>query len=227
MTSRYTLTVVGPDGDEASQALPSVTEILDRVLAKPGLHDWYYKTGVAGFSQLVGKYGGKLPPDIKSLHSLMKQEQLSPYSLRDLAAKEGSKVHDAVLGLTKGRKPRDLPNLTKFWALRGWKRPNILAAEQIVYSLANGYAGKVDLVYEEDGMVTLSDIKSGEVRDSHMLQVAMYREAWEQMGNRLIDRLSIIQVPRDGGECSETFVSEYGLAGAVDGIISLYKWLKG
>lgn len=226
-SSRYTVVVTGPDG-EVTYNFPSVTEIIERCVAKPGLHDWYYKEGVKGFSYLAQKYGDKVPSDVKSIHSLMKTEGQSPYAKRDSAAKEGRKIHDAVLALTKGQRPADIPNLTDYWKARGWRRADILAAEQVVVSFLDRYAGTLDLVYSEDGLVTLSDIKSGEVRDSHKLQVELYRRAWLEQGGVDIDRLSIIQVPRDGSPCSETFIPiSHELEFAAIGVLNLYAWLKG
>ena len=230
--ARYNIEVKGPDDspDTASLVIgfPSVTEIVERTLAKPNLPSWYYKTGVEGFSTLLAKYSSSLPTDLPSLHSLMKSEGVSPYAVRDKASREGKKIHKAVEGLTKGRRPKDLPALTEYWKERGWKRANILASEQVVVSFKHRYAGRLDLVYEEDDIVTLTDIKSGEARDSHKLQLELYRRAWEELGNKPVDRLTIIQVPRDGSDCRELEVSDtLELREAGDAVLALWKWLKG
>lgn len=163
--SRYTLTVEGPDGISLVKSVPSVTEIIEAVLAKPGLHDWYYKQGILGVAILLDRYQDKLPHDVKSLHSLMKTEGLSPYAQRDKAGSQGKAIHKAVEQLANGKDPKAYPALVDWW--RGQfggirlGRSSILAAEQIVVSFHPLYAGTLDLVYKNDYAITLSDVKRG------------------------------------------------------------------
>lgn len=227
--SRYTVTVTGPDGQTFEEGWPSVTEIIEQVLAKPGLADWYYKQGVAGLSILLDKYGGKLPSDIPSLQSLMKQEGLSPYAQRDAAASSGQDIHEAVYGLSKRPQEASVkkshPALFEWWQDKGLKKQTVLAAEQVVVSWRNKYAGTLDLVYTQDSSVCLSDVKSGKVRESHAVQLELYRWAWEENGGEKVDRMSIIQVPRDGSPVTEheVFLTDE-LTVAASGILSVHKW---
>lgn len=231
--ARYTVTVVGPHGDTQEYDFPGVTNIIDRCLAKNGLPRWYYNETVNAVSYLLKKYRENMSgfADVASLHSLINQEDLGPYNLRDKASEAGTAIHDKVLDLTKGKRPKEPANLTSYWKERGWRRENILAAEQVVTSFKHKYAGTLDLVYRDSGQakpVTLTDVKSGAVRDSHHLQVELYRRAWEEQGGVPIERLSIIQVPRDGKECKEVEVPmTRELEEAADGILTLYEWLTG
>lgn len=225
--SRYTLSIQGPNGEVLEQGLPSVTEIIDEVLAKNGLPDWYYRQAVLGFGSLLAKYGETLKDaDVRTLHSLMKSEGLSPYATRDAAAKEGNKIHSAVAALAKGRRPSAYPALTSWWKSRGFRAKNVLGTESLVYSGKNGYAGTIDLVYQEDEAV-LADIKSGKPRDSHEIQLELYRWAWEEMGRTPIDRMEIIQVPRDGGEVKvfPVEIREELTLGAA-GLLQAWRWRK-
>lgn len=238
--SRYKLTVEGPKGEFFEKAVPSVTEIIDAVLAKNGLPDWYYKQAVQGFGTLLEKYGEHLPKDVRSLHSLMKSEGLSPYSVRDAAASQGIAIHNAVEALAKGRRPTVFPSLTTWWKDKGLKKDRILGAESLVYSGRHGYAGTVDLVYRDDpltaptaagalgeGPVVLADIKTGAIRDSHEIQVELYRWAWEEMGNKHIDRLQIIQVPRDGSSVKVTDIPiSQRLTLGAEGLLQAWRWKK-
>ena len=228
--SRYNLVVTGPDGDTFERKIPSVTEIIDAVLAKNGLPDWYYKQAIAGMSILIKKYDHVLPNDIKSLHSLMKTEGLSPYAIRDEAASIGTKIHTSVEALAKGRRPKDYPVLTEWWKERGFRAQHILGAETLLYSGRYGYAGTVDLIYSDPqtGRVVLADIKTGALRDSHHIQLELYRWAWEEMGGAHIEGLELIQVPRDGSEVKveEVLISKT-LSRAAEGLLEAYPWLKG
>lgn len=225
--ARYNLTLTGPDGDTFEKPIPSVTEMLDAVLAKNGLPDWYYKQAIAGMSILIKKYDHVLPNDIKSLHSLMKQEGLSPYAVRDDAAAAGTRIHTAVEALAKGRRPKDYPELTAWWKQKGFRAANILGAECLLYSGRHSFAGTADLVYDLGEGVTLADIKTGTLRDSHHVQLELYRWAWEEMGKAKIERLQLIQVPRDGGPVLEADVPiSPVLTRAAEGLVETYRWLK-
>jgi hypothetical protein len=207
-----------------------VTEIIDAVLAKNGLPDWYYKQAIAGMSILIKKYDHVLPNDIKSLHSLMKTEGLSPYAIRDEAASIGTKIHTSVEALAKGRRPKDYPVLTEWWKARGFRASHILAAEGLLYSGRWNYAGTVDLIYRdpETEQVVLADIKTGALRDSHHVQLELYRWAWEEMGGTAIDMMELIRVPRDGSDVqTEEVKISSTLSRAAEGLLEAYSWLKG
>ena len=222
--------MTGPDGNTFERKVPSVTEIIDAVLAKNGLPDWYYKQAIAGMSILIKKYDHVLPNDIKSLHSLMKTEGLSPYAIRDEAANIGTKIHSSVEALAKGRRPKDYPVLTEWWKSRGFRAPHILAAEAMLYSGRWNYAGTVDLIYRdpETDVVVLADIKTGALRDSHHVQLELYRWAWEEMGGTPIESMELIRVPRDGSdvETQDVPISSV-LSRAAEGLLEAYSWLKG
>jgi hypothetical protein len=230
--ARYKLRIEGPDGSAHEEPLPSVTEMIDKCLAKKGLEDWYYKQAVNGFASLVSKYGGNLPSDIRSLHSLMSTEGLSPYATRDAAADKGSKIHRAVEALARGRRPRqEYPALVEWWTQKGLKKDRLLGVEQIVYSGVYGYAGKLDLAYVEFDDPSfpnvLADIKTGKPRDSHKLQLELYRRAWVEMGFPEISYMQIIEVPRDGSTVTEHSVPiTRELTSAADGLLNIWRWRK-
>lgn len=225
--SRYKLILEGPNDARLERKVPSVTEIIDQVLAKNGLPDWYYKQAVFGFQKMLDKFGDTLRgADIRTLHSLMKTEGWSPYAVRDTAAAEGTRIHKAVEALAKGRRPTTYPALTTWWKEQGFRAKNILGAESLVYSGKHGYAGTIDLVYTLEETV-LADVKTGNLRDSHEIQLELYRWAWEEMGNPPINRLQLIQVPRDGSEVKvkDVEISEELTQGAA-GLLQAWRWRK-
>jgi len=228
---RYSVEVIGPEGTWYKE-LPSVTEIVDKVMAKRGLHDWYYKQGVVGFSQLLDLYGDMLPHDVPSLHSLMSTKGLSPYAQRDALQKIGSKVHHAMASLGVGKRHRGdqaifdtYPELESWW---GEGERTVLAVEQTLLSMRYGFAGTCDLVYEQYGLNTMADYKTGSMYDSHIIQVELYRWAYEEMGLGHIDRLNIIQLPRDGSPVKENIIQlSDDLTTAAEGVLYLYQWNGG
>lgn len=225
--SRYRITLEGPNSESLEIKVPSVTEIIDEVLSKPRLHDWYYQETVRGLWNLHQKYGDTVVgADIKTLHSLLKSEGLSPYAARDSAADEGKKIHKHVEALAKGRRPPAYPTLTEWWKAEGFRAKDILGTESLVYSAKNGYAGTIDLVYTRESTV-LADIKTGKLRDSHEIQLEFYRWAWEEMGRESIDTMQLIQVPRDGSEVvtKDVPISEE-LTLAAAGLLQAYRWRK-
>ena len=239
--SRYTLSISGPNDEVLTEKIPSVTEIIGEVLAKNGLPDWYYKQAVLGFGSLLAKYGDSIKDaDVRTLHSLLKTEGFSPYAVRDAAAAEGQRIHKAVEQLARGRRPTTYPALTSWWKDRGFRAKDILGTESLVYSGKNGYAGTIDLVYTEPaklgalgvgddlgGDTVLADVKSGNPRDSHEIQLELYRWAWEEMGRTPIDRMEIIQVPRDGSEVKvhPVEIREELTLGAA-GLLQAWRWRK-
>lgn len=228
--SRYNLVLTGPDGDTLERPVPSVTEMIDAVLAKNGLPDWYYKKAVEGFSYLIKKYDHVLPNDIKSLHSLMKSEGLSPYSVRDEAAAIGTRIHTDVEALSHGKRPKNFPNLVQWWTETGFRAKDVVAAEALLYSGKHGFAGTTDLIFRYPGHseVVLADVKSGTLRESHHLQVELYRWAWEEAGGVPIGALQLIRVPRDGSKVEvENVPIKTTLTRAAEGLVETYHWLKG
>jgi hypothetical protein len=110
------------DGD----SLPSVTEILSNVLAKPGLLNWYYTMGKAG---------------------------QDPNKFRDAKGDQGSQVHKTIHLLLKqvpfkfdGAPEWLAKKITHFaaWQKRSDFQP--IHLEQKVYNTEVGYAGTLDSI---------------------------------------------------------------------------------
>jgi len=210
-TSPYKVSITVGDKEVYKAPLPRVTTILDAAFGGEGLSRWSYNTTVAGFSHLIAKYGGQLPSDIPSLHSLLAQEGVSPNAKRDASQVYGSRLHDVLHRLALGRKVKETEENKR---LLDWYLDNVgtkdavIATEKTVFSLTDFYAGTLDLVYRTmEGKVRMTDLKTGTIMEPKMrCQLGAYDQAWWEMRLTHIDEYSILHVPRDGGEVNEIMV---------------------
>lgn len=192
----------------AELALPSVTSILDAVIAKPNLYGWYYSKGIEGVEELFRKFGEKLPRDADSLKQLLREEELSPFARRDVAAVRGRDIHSDMEDLARGDKVArtdDTAGLLDWWKKR---KPEVEACELPIASIEHGYAGTIDLVYVDpkSGARVLCDLKTGSgVYWTHFLQGEAYRLAYEARTGTRVDRVSVLHAPAKGVLKGRTF----------------------
>jgi len=201
--THYRIAVLNADGDPTDNIfeVPSVTSILDAVLAKPALPNWYYSIALKGVSELLTKYGPKLPSDPDSLKTLLRNEHLTPLHIRDAAGERGRDLHDSLEVMAAGKSPGDDPRLAplvSWWERAGLTSSHIKATEEVLVSFKHGFAGTLDLVYVDPATdaVTLADLKTGSgVYWSHFLQLAAYKLAWEEdRRNPRIDRSVVLHL---------------------------------
>lgn len=210
--SPYKVVVTNGDKEVFKTSLPRVTTILDTAFGGDGLARWTYNHTVAGFSILLGKYGGTLPSDIPSLHSILSQENLAPTQHRDKAATIGERYHTVLHRLASGRVVSVRPHEER---LQGWfaesigTKDRVLATEATVFSLSHLYAGTLDLVWiDSDAKVVMTDLKTGSLFIPKIrCQLAAYGQAWAEMGGQPIDRYSILACHRDSDTVEEVEVT--------------------
>lgn len=198
----YTLSMLDHDGKPTDHLyqFPSVTSILDAVVAKPKLMHWYYATAIKGMGELIKMYGGKLPSDYTSLKQLMGQNGLSPYKQRDKAAVRGTDIHTDLEKLAAGEPvttTADNAGLINWWEDRGLSPSDVIAAEVPLVSFKYGYAGTVDLIYKdpETGKIRLCDLKTGkQIHWTHFVQCEAYGEAWREQGGHF-DEATVLHAP--------------------------------
>lgn len=135
--------------------------------------------------------------------------------LRDKAATKGTKIHNAVADLLRGKKvtkddkywneiTEEEEKLTfDEWRYINWftdwykavKPDQIIAIETIVYSLKHGYAGTIDLICIIDKKVWLIDLKTGNsIYPTHALQIKAYKEAVQERNTLKIDKLGLLHL---------------------------------
>lgn len=122
------------------------------------------------------------------------------------AGKEGTQVHEAAEALVLGQEVSwmdDYGNakysqivwemILKFYEFWNTHKPELISAEDFVYSDEYKYAGTADLVVKMDGETWLLDIKtSNNLHKSYDLQLASYAKALEESKGIKIDRTGII-----------------------------------
>ena len=122
-------------------------------------------------------------------------EQYPPY-------KKGNYYRDELVAQAK----RDI-EFFKDAQLRLWNKlditeDNVIAVEQFLFEDEVGYAGQVDLVYDDDGTTVVADLKSSSgCYNKHQLQGAAYAKAIERSDLNVdtVDRLEVHRThPRSG-----------------------------
>jgi hypothetical protein len=201
-SSTYKVGILDADGNPTPHTFefPSVTHVLDTVIAKPRLMNWYYRKAIEGMAVLLDKYGTKLPTDEQSLHDLLKRNELTPWAARDQGGATGRAAHDDVEQWCAGNPVVWTENSEGFsnWVQhRGLDRTMIVGSEVPVVSFKHGYAGTIDLVYRAPVLDTLvlADVKTSKyVQWVHLVQCQAYQIAWEEQGKEAIWKTSIIHV---------------------------------
>jgi len=134
--------------------------------------------------------------------------------IAERAAESGSKVHNAIEMLLSGAElvwddkvynEMEWLGVNRFMDFHTRFKPIPIGVEVNVFSKKHGYAGTADLPCEIDGEVWMIDHKFGNaIYSSYWLQIAAYKQAWEEQGNKKIDRMGILHLkaktrgPRDG-----------------------------
>lgn len=198
----YTMCILDHKGNptDYTYEFPSVTSILDAVVAKPKLMHWYYSSALQGMGELIGKYGGKLPQDFTSLKQLMAQEGHSPYSKRDSAASRGNDIHADLEALAKGETivgTAENRALVNWWRDKGLTPADVLETEVPLVSFKYRYAGTVDLIYRDPatGKIHLCDLKTGKhIQWTYFVQGEAYRQAYVEAGGH-VDEVTVLHTP--------------------------------
>ena len=122
------------------------------------------------------------------------------------------------------------------------KKPELLGAEDLVYSLEHNIPGTFDGLIRLDGKVILCDWKTSNASSSaaaampeginyqYFIQSAIYAMAWMEMGREKIDDLMIVSCRKDGGFTTIT-ASELGwdmdaMIKIAKSVIYIYEWIK-
>lgn len=116
----------------------------------------------------------------------------------------GSATHDALEALCEGTVPTLPDDDTRPYiqALCAWysdNDPHVVHSELMVGSAVHGYAGRFDLLYEQNDQLVLADLKtSRDVQPTHLIQLAAYALAMGECGYGYPNRLEVIHARPDG-----------------------------
>jgi CRISPR/Cas system-associated exonuclease Cas4 (RecB family) len=122
------------------------------------------------------------------------------------AGKEGTQVHEACEQLVLGNEVTWMDDygrakysqlvwemILKFYDFWTTHKPELISAEDFVWSDEHKFAGTADLVVKMDGETWLLDIKtSNSIHKSYDLQLAAYAKGLEEAKGVKIDRTGII-----------------------------------
>jgi hypothetical protein len=213
--------------------LPSVTTVIGATLAKPALVRWAYGSTRDAISGLVSVLVSNIQEadradaipelldmltDADWLEETLKDNQLRPDDIKDIAGERGNVAHAWLEELCKvylddqhGPEIADQAALavpSDSWhtgVSRWWRQaqPTVLESETVLYSLRHGFAGSVDLVWiDAEGNLVITDLKSRGpergVYESDHVQAGAYKIAYEEMSGTKVDRTSVLVVREDG-----------------------------
>ena len=164
-----------------------------------------YKRGEGVFYPSVTTILQYMPKN-KFFESWLKDVGHSADLIMRRAGKEGTQVHEAAEELVKGNEVSWMDNygnakysqivwemILKFADFWRTHKPELISAEDFVWSDEHKYAGTADLVVKMNGEVWLLDIKtSNSVHKSFDLQLASYAKALEESKGVKIQRTGII-----------------------------------
>ena len=159
---------------------------------------------------------GKYYPSVTTILQYMPKNKFFDNWLKDVghnadlimrkAGKEGTQVHEAAEALVLGKEVNWMDDygsakysqlvwemILKFYDFWSTYKPELISAEEFVYSDEFKYAGTADLLVKMDGETWLLDIKtSNNLHRSYNLQLAAYAKAIEEAKGIKIDRTGII-----------------------------------
>jgi hypothetical protein len=150
--------------------VPGVTSILrlqDALYGSDALTTWAVNTAI---DELARQQRDGEPPDRAKAIA-------ATHRARDI----GSEVHAVFEAIATGRKPHAgsaaLPLVPAIAAFLADHRPEFLEVEAMVYSERLAYGGTLDFIAKMDGQRAMVDLKTGQVKPSHGLQLAAYAMA--------------------------------------------------
>lgn len=191
--------------------LPGVTSVIKSVLHSRALMHWHYtvtRDSIAGLIDHLWNNGEEVNlqefldvfSDPTNLEEYLKENKVRPNDIRDEAGPRGDSAHELLASLATSENPiflaeKVLSNPSSDPFQRGvakwWieKRPVPVLSEKVVYCLDPGYAGSLDLVYEDPEIPRnrcLMDLKTRKPKrddvecdmyESDEIQVAAYEHA--------------------------------------------------
>lgn len=135
-------------------------------------------------------------------------------AIKDTAGDRGSKVHNAIQDLLKGRQVKkedrywsELNSAFELLTIEEWKalltfqkfwedkKPKLIATERVCYSDKFKYAGTIDAIIILDGQVTIADWKtSSKIYPTYPMQVAAYLNAESETGEFKAKQTAIVRL---------------------------------
>ena len=160
---------------------------------------WYQRTKDKFYPSstfVLGVY-----PKGPSYEQFLKDVGNSAKYILERAGESGTKVHDTIHERVSGNAIRFDPDkytelewagVCRFMEFYERYKPEVVATEMNVFSDKYEFAGTLDLVADFNGQRWLIDYKfTNGIHSSHFLQIASYRMALEEMGEK-VDKMGIL-----------------------------------
>jgi hypothetical protein len=241
----YTFALIGKNGKPTQHRikLDGISSIAN-IVSKGGLIGWAWGTAVEGSKELAAAGYDLAKMGSEELRELYKEKKFSPWARTEEGAERGRHSHDVVEMMAKQEVPleeveefiKSLPDAERPYAeaARSWMYENLKyarmeAAEQPVWSVKDGIAGTLDLVWMwyDDGRRQLTDWKTnkkGAVYESHRIQVTGYKICWDSMyPDKPIDTCAIAVASANGNVHGEIIEPDYD---AFYAALTLYRFVK-
>ena len=142
----------------------------------------------------------------------------SCYKIRDKAGNVGSDVHRIIDFSSRGGtydKTKMTERVRKYIEAyencQATLQPEVLFAEQEVYSRTHLYAGQLDRIAKlKDGLIWLLDFKTSKTLSNETaLQLVAYKVAVEEIGLTKIDKMGAIHLRADGTYAFHEFQGDF------------------
>lgn len=189
--------------------VPSVTTIL-KTLNRPALNQWITEQSVLAALTTPRNKGETVD---EFVHRVFHVEQIQDQEA-EKAANRGTDIHEAIARSLNGME----------WDSQ-WK-PYVQSVLTIVESLGkiawsekilvgDGYAGRADLLVEDDRWLTLTDFKSTgtlpkkDAYDEHKMQVAAYAKALGNTANKHVQTALVYLSTKKPGETAVFFQEDW------------------
>jgi len=184
------------------EIVPSVTQILNAVIAKPGLQKWANQLGLNNKSL-----------DSESKSTLDVGKLLHAYIQADL---EGAVVNE--VGYTQEQIGLAKKSFAQYLRWKDGKQIKAIKTEYVMVSEKYKYGGTLDALLELDGELTLLDWKtSSYISVDYKLQVVAYLYLLNEQ-NIMPSRVGVLRLPKTDGEFeyyeadAEAHMQKYGEA---------------
>lgn len=221
-------------GKPRRERVESVTSICSTILPKDGLAPWSERAGICGALEAFRR--GLIDTDTEPDQAvrIVRGAKLAADAARDEAADRGLNVHallEQFMLTGRAPNPADHPESHRPF-IRGLVRwlvvadPTPVAVELLIANPHDGYAGRLDLLAEIDGQLTLIDLKTqerGSIYEAAHLQTRLYWFAERLYGEHVIQEARVVVVDGRGGFDEVELLADEDLATAA---LEFYRGLR-
>jgi hypothetical protein len=144
-------------------------------------------------------------PKGKHFEKWLKENGENADDIAKESASSGHKVHQAIENLLKEKEILWIKDGYSQYSLHEWKmilsfnefwnlyKPKLIHSEYHIFSNKYKYAGTIDLIVEINDKLWILDMKTtNALHTTNDLQLAAYKEAWDEFHDRKIDNYGIL-----------------------------------